>query len=72
VAGVLIGHHLGSLWILLLMVGLLVVAAVSVLLVEPRLTETANGVRRAAPVELPPDSPTTAAAPPLVPEAREV
>jgi len=72
VAGLLIGHHLGALWIVLLLVGLLLVAAVSVLAVEPRLTPAANGLRPTAPIDLPPDSPAAAPAVPLVPEAREV
>jgi MFS family permease len=71
VAGLLIGHHLDALWIALLLVGLLLVAAVSVLAVEPRLTEAANGLRPPNPVDLPSDSPSAAPAVPLVPEARE-
>jgi MFS family permease len=45
VAGLLIGRGLGAAWIGLLLVGLLVVVAVSVLWVEPQLPDVANGVR---------------------------
>jgi MFS family permease len=43
-AGFLVGHHLGSVWIGTLMVGLLVVSVVSVRWVEPTLTDRANGL----------------------------
>ena len=51
VAGLLIGRGLGAVWIGLLLVGLLVVVAVSVLWVEPRLPPTANGIRPVAEVD---------------------
>ena len=44
VAGLLIGHGLGLLWIGLLMAGLVLVVAVSVRWVEPQLTPAANGL----------------------------
>jgi MFS family permease len=44
VAGLLIGHGLGMLWIALLMGGLVLVVAVSVRWVEPQLSPAANGV----------------------------
>jgi MFS family permease len=43
-AGLLVGHHLGSVWIGTLLVGLLVVSVVSVRWVEPTLTDRANGL----------------------------
>ena len=45
VAGLLIGRGLGAAWIGLLLVGVLVVVAVSVWWVEPRLSPEANGLR---------------------------
>jgi MFS family permease len=47
VAGFLVGRGLGSVWIALLLVGLVLVVAVSVRWVEPQLTAAANGVRPA-------------------------
>ena len=55
VAGLLVGHGLGSAWIGLLIGGLVVVCVVSVRWVEPQLTPAANGIR-AATAETPPGS----------------
>jgi MFS family permease len=66
-AGFLVGHHLGSVWIGTLMVGLLVVSVVSVRWVEPALTDRANGLpsgEEAAVGTAPPGSST---APPPTP-----
>ena len=65
VAGVLIGHGLGLVWIGTLLVGLLVVVVISVAWVEPQLTPVANGLAPASEVPaLPVDS---SVAPPPAP-----
>jgi MFS family permease len=51
VAGLLIGRGLGGVWIGLLLVGLVIVVAVSVLWVEPQLPAAANGIRPAEKVD---------------------
>jgi MFS family permease len=66
-AGFLVGHDLGSVWIGSLLVGLLVVVAVSVRWVEPTLTARANGLPPCddGEVFVPPGS--SSAAPPAPP-----
>jgi MFS family permease len=65
VAGFLIGHGLGDVYIGLLLGGAVLVAVISVRLVEPRLTPLANGLR---PASVTPDAPHgSVAAPPPAP-----
>lgn len=52
-SGFLIGHHLGEVYIGVLVLGCLLAAALAVLRLEPQLTPEANGVRSAAPTEQP-------------------
>lgn len=65
VAGFLIGHGLGSVYIGLLMAGVVLLVVISVRLVEPRLTPQANGLGPAA--ETPPRPQGSVAAPPPTP-----
>ena len=65
VAGFLIGHGLGSVYIGLLMAGLVLVVVVSVRLVEPRLSPLANGLRPTSATPTPPQG--SVAAPPPAP-----
>jgi MFS family permease len=65
-AGLLVGHHLGSVWIGSLLVGLLVVVVVSVRWVEPTLTDRANGLAP-GPVDDAPAPPGSSTAPPPTP-----
>lgn len=53
VAGFLIGHDLGDVFIVVLVVGCLLTGALAVLRLEPQLTPEANGVRSAAAAEEP-------------------
>jgi MFS family permease len=53
VAGFLVGHHLGDVFIGVLVVGCLLTGALAVLRLEPQLTPEANGVRSAPAAEEP-------------------
>ncbi len=64
VAGFLVGHHLGSAWIGLLLVSLVGVAIIAVRWVEPSLTPKANGITEAsAGLTIPPTDPVVPPAP---------
>ncbi|MGI9155637.1 MAG: MFS transporter [Marmoricola sp.] len=65
VAGFLIGHGLGPVYIGLLMAGVVLLVVISVRLVEPRLTPLANGLGGAA--ETPPPPQGSVSAPPPAP-----
>jgi MFS family permease len=55
IAGFLVGHHLGNVYIAVLVAGCLLVGVLSVLRLEPQLTPAANGVRSPAPADEPAD-----------------
>ncbi|MFC4787094.1 MFS transporter [Nocardioides sp. MAHUQ-72] len=51
ISGVLVGHHLGSVYVGILVVGSLAVGALAIVRLEPQLPPEVNGVRPATPVE---------------------